>query len=248
MTSGRLLRVEGGEIALGYALQDNTKRGPHAELFVSDFARFNPMLVDEVESFQIAEYCVSQAEFKAWHESKESLRVMTVRRHDYWSSYWDSSQYREEYPIIGISYWEALGYCQSFGCRLATYAEWMRASRAPGCVQRDPDLTHANWNGDPFEPADENITSLYRDDVPRSWCGVAELWGNCAEFIFAPEAGIVGAAAWSYYMDVGFNSNFWTDGARYMCSIPSLSTTDRFRYVPPHIGFRLVADDGSTII
>lgn len=241
MTNIRLLRVEGGEVALGYSLLDSTKRGPHADLFVSNFQRYNPLSVQEVESFQIGEYCVSQAQFKEWQESKDSLKVMTVRRHGYWTSYWNSHQYRAEYPVIGISYWEAWAFCRSFGGRLATFAEWMRASRTPGCGQSDPDLTDASWNGDPFAPPSENITNLYRNSVPRSWCGAAELWGNCAEFIYAPEAGIVGAAAWSHYMDVGFNSNFWTDGARYMYSIPSLSTTDRFRNVPPHIGFRLAA-------
>lgn len=229
-----MLRVEGGEVALGYALSDMTKRGPHAELFVSNFERYNSPSIQVVESFLIGEYCVSQAQFKDWHESKDARKVMTARRHCHWKSYWNSSLYKSDYPVIGISYWEAWAYCQSFGGRLATYAEWMRASRAPGCGQFAPDIAGANWNGDPFEPANEHITNLYRSDVQRSWCGVAELWGNCAKFIHAPEANTVGAAAWSYFMDVGFNSNFWTDGARYMYSIPSLSTTDRFRYVPPH--------------
>ncbi len=101
-------------------------------------------------------------------------------------------------PVVGITWFDALAYCNWVGGRLPTEAEWEYASRGPGPHGRDYPWG-ASVNGRMVNYCDVNCTSAWADksmndgytysapagSYPEgaSWIGALDLAGNVAEWV-----------------------------------------------------------------
>lgn len=181
ITAGMVL-IPGGDFWMGC---DSSKKGPKA-------AKQNCSLVElPLHRVYLDSYYIDRTEVTvgAYLEClqmagcSEPIRIYSDSSKDYFYN----PKYRK-YPVIFVTWFQALDYCTWAGKRLPSEAEWEKAARGPESTRifpwgnRTPDCQSANiklgWKGC---TGDVRPVGSYAQD--RSLYGVEDMAGNVREWI-----------------------------------------------------------------
>lgn len=225
---GEMTLVAKGSFYMGY------------DLFPED----RPSHVVMLDDFYIDKYPVTNAQFEVfigeggyanseyWSEEGWNWVQQTQRK---CPQYWDDLRFNlPNYPVVGVSWYEASAYAKWAGKRLPTEEEWEKAARGP---------TRYEWPwGNEFRSSFVNVAEgeeRVDDTTPigiypagASYYGVLDMSGNVSEWTddwYRPYPG-------SMHEDPRFGERFkvrrgggwgWDrDFARCTCRVPSLPTAD----------------------
>lgn len=226
-----------------------------AELFTEE----TPKHRVKIDSFYLDKYEVTNADFKkflgrnpTWRKDK----IVPEFHNGKYLQHWNGADFPKEkanHPVVFVSWYAAVAYCQSQGKRLPTEAEWEYAARGGLAGRQFPwgdeaaDKTRANFGESQFNAA----TTV--GSYPANGYGLFDMAGNVWEFL---------ADEWQPYPTtqefqlnpVAGGDSFLTDsyrqvktrrvirGGSYGGAIVNLRVTYRDSHLPAnagdHVGFR----------
>ncbi len=133
---------------------------------------------------------------KQWQECVDAGACKPPRRNDCCLeksvgarlSYYDNPEF-DDYPVVFISWYDALDYCTWRGARLLTEAEWEKASRGTdertypwGNQEPTPELINIIWGEKDFGV--KNTSPVGSFPLGASPYGVLDLAGNVYEWVY----------------------------------------------------------------
>ncbi len=86
-----------------------------------------------------------------------------------------------DHPVVNIAWYEAREWCVANGYALPSEAQWEYAASGP---DNDP-IACGEFSG-AVSGLVEMVANTVEDPSDVSWCGVVNLTGNCAEWVFDP--------------------------------------------------------------
>jgi formylglycine-generating enzyme len=156
-----------------------------AELFADEIPR-HPVTI---HSFYLDKYEVTNAQFKTFVEHNPDWRQdrIPARYHNgNYLKHWNSKGYPKEkanHPVVNISWYAAVAYCQWTGKRLPTEAEWEYAARGGLKAKAFP------WGDEPVDKTRANYgESGFGDTTPvgsyyANGYGLFDMAGNVWEYL-----------------------------------------------------------------
>ncbi|MEO6391036.1 MAG: formylglycine-generating enzyme family protein [Pyrinomonadaceae bacterium] len=171
----------------------NVKR---AELFSAEVPRHQVTLTQ----FYLDTYEVTNAQFKRFLDRNPDWRRDRIAPKLHNGNYlidWNDRTFpngKFQHPVVNVSWYAAVAYCQWSGKRLPTEAEWEWAASGGSSGRAYP------WGNDPVDPKRANYagskfgTTTPVGSYPANGYGLHDMAGNVWEFL-ADEWGPYGAAA-----------------------------------------------------
>lgn len=156
-----------------------------AELFAGEVPRHTIT----IHSFYLDKYEVTNAQFKKFLEKDPAWRKdrIPARYHNgNYLKHWNSNDYPKEkanHPVVNISWYAAVAYCQATGKRLPTEAEWEYAARGGLSAKAFP------WGDEPVDKTRANYgESGIRDTTAvgsynANGYGLFDMAGNVWEYL-----------------------------------------------------------------
>lgn len=156
-----------------------------AEIFAGETPR-HPV---KIASFYLDKYEVTNADFKKFLDKNPAWQKDKIPPEFHNGKYlqdWDGGKFpkgKENYPVVLVSWYAAVAFCQSQGKRLPTEAEWEFAARGGLSAKAFPwgdepaDKTRANFGESGFGAA----TAV--GSYPASGYGLFDMAGNVWEFL-----------------------------------------------------------------
>ena len=160
----------------------NVKR---AEIFADEVPRH----AVKVDPFYLDKYEVTNSDFKRFldqHPQWEKSNISQQLHNGKYLEDWDGNKYPKEkgdYPIVFVSWYAAVAYCQSQGKRLPTEAEWEFAARG-GLINRT-----FPWGDEPAEQSRANYSASGFGAATKvgsykpNGYGLYDMGGNVWEFL-----------------------------------------------------------------
>ncbi|HRH46019.1 MAG TPA: SUMF1/EgtB/PvdO family nonheme iron enzyme [Pyrinomonadaceae bacterium] len=157
----------------------------HAELFLEETPRHKVKL----DSFYLDQYEVTNADFKRFLDKNLNWQKDKIPAEFHNGKYlqdWDSNEFpkgKENYPVVFVTWYAAVAFCQAQGKRLPTEAEWEYAAR--GGLQNKifpwgnemPDKTRVNFS-------ESNLKGATKvGSYPSNGYGLFDMAGNVWEFL-----------------------------------------------------------------
>lgn len=185
-----MARIPGGTFAMGTdpsAVPDllnrfNVKR---AEIFADE----TPRHTVKIDPFYLDKSEVTNSQFKKFidkHPQWQKLSITANLHNGKYLQDWTGNDYpigKAGFPVVFVSWYAAVAYCQSQGKRLPTEAEWEFAARG-GLTDKAfpwgdelPDKTRANYGASGFGAA---ITT---GSYPPNGYGLYDMAGNVWEYL-----------------------------------------------------------------
>lgn len=180
-----------------------------AELFSAEVPRHQVTL----SPYNLDKYEVTNAQFKKFLDRNPAWRRERIPPKLHNGNYlvdWNAGTFpkgKADHPVVNVSWFAAVAYCQGSGKRLPTEAEWEWAARGGLAGKNFP------WGDDPVDPARANYVGSKLGSTtpvgsyPANGYGLFDMAGNVWEFL-ADEWG-------AYHADAQTNpvagGNFFVD-------------------------------------
>jgi formylglycine-generating enzyme required for sulfatase activity len=179
-------RLEAAE-ALGQAGDPRIGHDNWVPIEAGTFVMGEPLRRVELEAFEIGRYPVTVEEYARFVEDDGYLDERWWREGGFgrWNEpwVWELQKQHPNWPVVGVSWYEASAYCAWKRVRLPREAEWERAARGVSgrlypWGDEEPDATRANFG---MKVADPTPVGLYpRGATPE---GVQDMAGNVWEWV-----------------------------------------------------------------
>jgi formylglycine-generating enzyme required for sulfatase activity len=153
------------------------------------FAEETPRHQVKIDSFYLDKYEVTNADFKKFLDKNPGWQKDKIPAEFHNGKYlqdWNGRNFpdkKSKFPVVFVSWYAAVAYCQSLGKRLPTEAEWEYAARGGLSGQQFPwgnempDKTRANFGAGELGAA--TTVGIY----PANGYGLFDMAGNVWEFL-----------------------------------------------------------------
>jgi formylglycine-generating enzyme required for sulfatase activity len=157
----------------------------HADVFSAEVPRHKVRL----SSFYIDRYEVTNAEYRKFilkHPQWRKDKISSALHNGKYLSDWNGNEFaagHENFPVVNVSWYAAVAYCQSNHMRLPTEAEWEYAARGGSRGKafpwgdQLPDRSRANYSESGFGAA------VAVGSYPANGYGIYDVAGNVWEYL-----------------------------------------------------------------
>jgi formylglycine-generating enzyme required for sulfatase activity len=162
----------------------------------------SPVREVKLKGFRIRRFPVTVQEFGVFMDSKDTKGYS---RRLYWREGgsdiapkdWERQKEHPNWPVVGVSWYEAAAWCAWFGGRLPTEAEWERAARGPRGT-RYPwgdqpliDPSRANYHGETAVGHPTPVGLYPTGNTPERLCDtLGNVWEWCDDWFSSYENGV----------------------------------------------------------
>lgn len=181
-----------------------------------------PVVQVYVDAYEIDRFEVTNVQFQRYIEAMERPPPR----------YWNGNMYPEgsaRLPVVGVSWTDALGYCNWVGKRLPTEAEWEKACRGElGQIYPWGD----NWD---LERANLNLdrSIIWPDSVDEAWAYLVGIGGAPSQPIQQPVGSYPGGISPYGVLDMVGNASEWVLDWYNWSGYAEMSVTNPVNTEPP---------------